>query len=348
MNSTTNAVFKAEQTAMKPESLKETKPEGFRVSNRRARLWVIATGVFFLLAVGVFMTYDLKGSLEYALTLRGKKVLAMTLVGTGLATASVLFHTVSANRILTPSLIGLDSLYILIQTLAATFFGVFVYLRVDARVRFALALGIMMLFAIGLNKIFISKAATDLPLLILGGIVMGGMFGSISALGARLIDPNEYVTFQDLLFASFATINEQLLGFSILVVLVCLLVTWRYNRELDLMTLGRAPAIGMGSSFDRVNRIVMILVAVLVSVPTALVGPVRFLGLLASNAAYELTGSFRHRFTIPVASFFAASMLIAAQFIVEEVFGFRTRVSMVIGFVGGIAFVVLLMKEARR
>lgn len=315
-----------------------------RTTARRA---VILSLLGFAVAVAVFMSYDIQGSLSFALELRAKKLASMAIVGTGLATAAVLFHTISGNRILTPTLIGLDSLYILIQSLAVASFGALTFVGFDERIRFVIAVTIMVLFVLVLDALFLRRAVTDLPLMILGGIVLGGMFTALSALVARMLDPNEFLILEDLLFASFTLVNEDLLWFSGFAIVLMIAMVMCMRRRLDVVALGRPTAIGLGAEFDRLNRQLVVLIALLVAVPTALVGPVTFLGLLASNAAYEMTGTFRHHITVPVAALSATTMLIVAQFVLEELFDFGSRPSVIVGFVGGIAFIFLVMKEVR-
>ena len=129
---------------------------------------------------------------------------------------------------------------------------------------------------------------------------------------------------------------------------VALFAVWRMRYRLDAIALGHEHATSLGVDVDRTNRIAMALVAVLVAVPTALVGAITFLGLLTSNAVYLSTRTFRHRYTVPAAGLAGATTLIGAQFVIEEFFEFDTRASMVIAFFGGIAFIALLLKEQRR
>ncbi|MEM7274163.1 MAG: iron chelate uptake ABC transporter family permease subunit [Actinomycetota bacterium] len=316
-------------------------------TTRSWRMVLAAVVLAYVISTAVFMTYDIQGSLSFALELRAKKLLAMTLVGTGLATAAVLFHTITGNRILTPALIGLDSLYILIQSVSVAFFGALTFVSFDERIRFAIAVAIMVTFVLILNAIFLRRAATDLPLLVLGGIVLGGMFTSLTALVIRLLDPNEFLILEDLLFASFTLVNDELLLVSCAVIGLILVVVARMRRTLDVVALGRPTAIALGADYDRVNRRLIILISLLVAVPTALVGPVTFLGLLASNATYELTKSFRHHVTVPLSALSAATLLIAAQFLLEELFNFATRPSIIVGFIGGVTFIFLVVREVR-
>lgn len=313
----------------------------------RARVVLVALAMATVAAVVLFMTYDLRGSVSFALELRSRKVGGMVLVGVALGVATVLFHTITANRILTPSLMGFDSLYLLVQTSAAWMFGTFAFLSVDVRLRFALEVGVMMLFALALHRVFLRRASHDLPALLLVGVVLGGMFASLSSLVARLIDPNEFVTLQDQFFATFATVDEDLLGISAVAVAAVVLVVWRWTARLDVLALGRPTARSLGVDDTKLVDRTLLAVAVLVSVATALVGPITFLGLLVANLAYRLTGTFRHRYTLPVAGLAGAVAVVGAQFAIEEYLEFQTRASIVVSFVGGLYFIVLLLRELR-
>jgi iron complex transport system permease protein len=99
---------------------------------------------------------------------------------------------------------------------------------------------------------------------------------------------------------------------------------------------------------NRSVTIVLILVAILVSVSTALVGPVTFFGLLVANLAYLLAGTHKHRFVLPVAVFIAIICLVGGQLILERVFAFDTALSIIIEFLGGIVFLVLLIRGIAR
>ena len=299
-------------------------------------------------AAALFMTYDLKGSLAFALELRGRKLAGMTLVGFAVAYASVLFHTATQNRILTPSLMGFDALYILIQTGAAFVFGAVAFLSLDVRLRFGLEAAAMLGFAAVLYRLLFGRESRDLFRLVLAGIIAGTIFSSLTALLTRLIDPNEFMTLQDLLFANFSAMNQDLLLAAGAIAGATVLLTRPLWPRLDAAALGREPAINLGVNHRRLTRQCLAAIAVLVSVSTALVGPVAFLGLLVSNLAYQLTGTFRHRYTLAAAGLLAAFSLIGGQFVLQEVFASEVRLSVIISFAGGSYFILLLLRESRR
>lgn len=64
----------------------------------------------------LYLFQGLNGSFDYALPRRAIKVLAMVITGVAIAYSTVIFQTITHNRILTPSIMGLDSLYLLLQT----------------------------------------------------------------------------------------------------------------------------------------------------------------------------------------------------------------------------------------
>lgn len=315
---------------------------------RRARTTIAVLAAILGICVALFMTYDLKGSLDYALELRGRKVAGMAIVGFAVAYSSVLFHTATHNRILTPSLMGFDSLYILIQTLAAYFLGTTTFLLIDVRLRFGIEVVAMLAFAALLYRWLLGRGGRDVYVLVLVGIIMGTMFSSLTELVMRMIDPNEFSRLQDRLFASFSTINQDLLAVSAIAVAATTIISWPMLNRLDVVALGEEHATNLGVDHQRLVSRSLFVVAVLVSVSTALVGPVAFLGLLVANLAYQLTGTFRHRYTVPAAGLLGMIALIGGQFVLQEILEFKTRLSIIISFIGGIYFIFLLYREARK
>ena len=315
---------------------------------RRPALVLIGLTVLALAVSVLFMTWDLQGSLAFALKLRATKLAAMTMMGVGLGVATVVFHTITANRILSPAIIGLDRLYELIQSAAAWLIGILVFLQVDPRIRFLGLTAIMVGFTLGLVRAFLRRTTDDLHRMLLAGVVLGAVFTSLSSLVIRLIEPSEFTILQDSFYADFAAVEEELLVVAAAIMAVVLALVWRMRDRLDVMALGRDLAIELGVDHDRTTDQVMVAVALLVAVPTALVGPVTFLGLLVANLAYQMTDTFRHRVTIPAAALLGIATLVGAQLVLEELLAFQTRASIVVSFVGGVAFLVLVLREARR
>jgi iron complex transport system permease protein len=315
------------------------------VTRRRRVFWLL--GAAALLMIVLFLTVSLRGNLEYALILRGRKVLGLVLVGAAIAYSTALFQTVTNNRILTPSIMGFDSLFVLIQTGIVFFFGSSTLTALGPQFLFALETVAMVAFALLLYQWLFRGSSRSLYTLVLVGIILGTLFGSLGQLAARMIDPNEFLVLQDSFFASFNSIDPGLLVTSAVIFAACAVYGARLWRRLDVLALGPDTAVGLGVSYRSTVNQALVLVAVLVAVSTALVGPVTFLGLLVVNLARQLTGSHLHRFVLPASALLAVIALVGGQLVLERVFGLNTSLSIIINFVGGIYFIGLLIRESR-
>ncbi|GIN91051.1 putative ABC transporter permease protein YclO [Siminovitchia terrae] len=310
----------------------------------------VKMGILFLVALGLCLLYlfhDLNGSFDYALPRRVIKVLAMVITGAAIAYATVIFQTITHNRILTPSIMGLDSLYLLIQTFFIFFLGSEHITVVNKQVNFLLSVAAMIIFALLLYRFLFKKGQQSIYFLLLIGIIVGTFFQSISTFLQVLIDPNEFLIVQDRMFASFNNVNSDLVWLSLLFIVGVFAVGWRSVSSLDVMSLGRDTAINLGISYDKTARQMLILTAILISVSTALVGPITFFGLIVANLAYQFFHTYKHRILISGAILLSVIALVGGQWAVERVFTFSTTLSVIINFVGGVYFLYLLLKESR-
>ena len=252
------------------------------------------------------------------------------------------------NRILTPSILGLDSLYLLIQTAIIFLFGSATLLSMDSIALFLLCTGLMMAFSLLLYHFLFKREDQNIFFLLLVGIVFGTFFGSLTTFMEVLIDPNEFQIAQDIGFASFNRINTHILWVALVILLATILFSLRYWHYFDVLALGRENAINLGVDHQRIVKTLLILVAILTSVSTALVGPLTFLGLLVMNVTFEFIGDYRHRILIPAAMLLAIITLVIGQLLVTHLFTFKTTLSIIVNFVGGVYFIYLLLRANKK
>lgn len=318
------------------------------VNRRRAQIRLALLSVLAIIVMVGFMTIGVKGSWSFTLPFRGTKLVAMVLVGYSIALSTVMFQTITNNRILTPSIMGFDALYALIQTVLVFSIGAHAVSIANPKLMFLVEIVLMMGFSAILYRWLFSGEGRSLYLLMLVGIVFGVFFRSASGFLQRIIDPNDFVVLQDRLFASFNTIDSQLLGFSAAVIAIVTVIAWRIGHRFDVLSLGRETAIGLGVNHKRTTMIILMLVTVLVSVSTALVGPVTFFGLLVANLSYMIMPVTRHRYTIPAAVLIAVIALVGGQLILERLFAFNTALGIIIEFLGGLFFIIMLVRGVAR
>ncbi len=306
---------------------------------------LLVLGLLAATAIALFMTLGVAGSWSFALPFRAGKVATMLLVAYAVAVSTVLFQTATSNRILTPAIMGFDQLYVLIQTGLIFLLGSSTVAAADRRLIFAAEAGAMILFSLLLHWALFAGARRGLHMLVLAGVVTGVLFRSLAGFLQRVIDPNEFAFLQDRFFASFNNPHGGLLLVSALAVLGASLAGLRAVRAWDVLALGRDTAVSLGIAHGREVTRILAIVAVLVSVSTALVGPITFLGLLVANLAYMVVPSFRHRHLLPAAFLIAATCLVGGQTVLERVLAFDTNLRVVIDFLGGLAFLALLMRR---
>lgn len=303
--------------------------------------------VLFAAAAAGFMLVGARGSWSFLLEFRGTRLLALALVGAAIGVSTVMFQTVSGNRILTPSIMGLDALYLLIQSALVLLLGGTAYVQIDARLKFLAEAALMMLAASLLFAALLGRGRSDLHRLLLVGIIFGTLFRSLTNLVQRLIDPNEFAVLQGASFARFSTVDTELLAVSALMVAVGAGYGWAARHALDVVALGRETAVSLGVEHDRVTRRTLVAVALLVSATTALVGPVAFFGLLVASLAYVVFPEPRHALTLPAAGLIGAVALIAGQTVFERLLGMASTLSVVVEFAGGLLFLLLLLGRRR-
>ena len=315
---------------------------------RRPGVRLAILAVVAVASVLVFLTVGIVGSWDFAVPFRARKVYAMVLVAFAIGVSTVLFQTITDNRILTPSIMGFDSLYLLIQTLVVFVFGASALATADEQVKWVVEVAVMVAFSTVLFRWIFAGAKRSIYLLVLVGIVFGTLFRSLSSMMQRMLDPASFAVLSDASFASFNAVDEELMLLSAVAILLVSVVGMRMLRVFDVIGLGESHAIGLGVNHRRVVTIMLVLIAVLVSVSTALVGPITFFGLIVSNLAYTLLGSSRHLLVLPATVLLGVICLVGGQFILEHVFALDTALSVVIEFAGGILFIVLLLKRGVR
>lgn len=298
-----------------------------------------------VLCVVFFMTFNLKGNINYILTHRTWIVLTMILVAFSAATSTLLFQTVTNNRILTPSIMGFESLFVLIQTVVIFFIDAQGIPYIGIVGKFIFESLLLILFSLFLYRGLFNKLKQNLHLVLLIGIILGTLFRSFSNLLQRLMTPTEFAVLQSRIFATFTRAEPVLIVFSLVISCIIGLFLWRMRFRFDVLALGRDNAINLGIDYQKSVTIILLLVSVLVSISTALVGPFTFLGLLIANLAYSISGSSQHRFLLPTAFLLGIIFLVGGQMFLEHVLNMVGALSIVIEFIGGSLFIFLLLKK---
>ncbi|EHW7964287.1 iron chelate uptake ABC transporter family permease subunit [Campylobacter coli] len=291
----------------------------------------------------VFVFAGLKDFDEYALKNRFLQIAAIVIVAICIAISTVIFQTLCNNKILTPAIIGLDSLYMLLQSALVFSLGsanLSVY-RND--INFLITLACMVVFSLGLYKILFSSDKS-IYLIMLLGLIFGTLFSTLSSFFEILIDPDEFMIIQGRMFASFDNVAFDVLALAYIVTLLSFIWIFHYMKFLDPLSLGKDLSINLGINYQKISKHLMIIIAILTSTSTALVGPITFLGLLVVNITYELFKTAKHSILLLACILISILALLGGVFFVSRIFDYNTTISVIINFLGGIYFIYLVLK----
>ncbi|WP_296192271.1 iron chelate uptake ABC transporter family permease subunit [uncultured Microbacterium sp.] len=330
-------------SAAAPASLTDRLARAWR--SPRVRVWTLVA--LAALAIVLFLATGLPARWEYALGLRVRTALGITIAAAAVGASTVLFQTITANRILTPGIMGFDAIFLMIQALAAFVIGPWILVAAPGWASWLVQVLLMGGCIVGLYWWLFIRRRLDLHVIVLAGLVIGVLFRSLTAFLQRLLDPDTFAIVQNLAFASFTSIDAGLLWPTALLVVLGLCSLWPIRRSLDVLSLGEERAVSLGVEHRRVVMHVVIVIAVMVAASTALVGPVTFLGLIVANLAYGAVGH-RHARSIPAAIAIGVIALVGGQTLLQRVLGYATELPVVIEFIGGIFFLLLVLTGRAR
>ncbi len=213
----------------------------------KCRRRVVLLGVFSIALIILFIFTGIsKGNYDYVLPRRFLKVLAISLTAGSIAFSSMIFQTIANNRILTPSVLGLDSLYMFIQTFVVFIFGANNRAVMNSNFNFLISISLMVVFSMILYRFLFKREDKNIFFLLLTGLIFGTLFQSLAAFMQTIIDPNAFLVIQDKMFASFNKINTDVILISIIGILLVLAYVYDYVKVLEVMLLGREQAINLG------------------------------------------------------------------------------------------------------
>ena len=275
------------------------------------------------------------------------ELIAMLIAASAIGGASIVFQSIINNTIVTPCLLGMNSLYTLTHTAVVFAAGSGSILAANANAAFATDLVLMGITATVLYSYLFRKTNHNVLYVLLVGTVLTSFFGSIQSAMIRTMDPNEYDSLLSTLVASFSNINSEIILFTVIVLAAVVFALRKELALLDVITLGREQAINLGVDYDRTIRRLLLGVTLCIAAATAMVGPISFLGLIIANLARQFLKTYRHSFLITGSSLFGMLVLVGGQLAVEHVFSYAIPVSVFITAGGGIYFLYLLLRKEK-
>lgn len=278
---------------------------------------------------------------------RQNAIIAMAIAAICQAVGSVLFQSVTSNRIITPSILGFEAIYSTVNTAIMYFLGISGFMAIGGKKFFIfqiiLMVGICLLLFMGI----FNKKDGNIELMLLIGVILGQGLRSIAAFMRRLLSPSEFDILQAKLFASVNNSDSQYFALSIGIIFVVVAAIFLNTNKINVISLGKDVATNLGLNHKKATFLSLIAVAILISISTALVGPMTFYGFLVATLTYELAKTYDHKYLLLMAILLAFVILSGSYFIMNHIFNANGVVSILIELIGGIAFLMLIFKEEK-
>lgn len=270
--------------------------------------------------------------------LRIPKLISIYIIGSAIGVSSIVFQSITNNRILTPEIIGFDSLYLFIQSLTVFILPQLMY----TNTLYIINILIMSTLSVLVFR-YILKRYT-LYKLVLIGIIIGILLRSISTLLISIMSPNTFDILQTSMFANFSIIKLELLPISIIVVISVVSIFLNMKNELDVYSLGDKMSHSIGLDTTRTLKKSIFLISILVAVSVETIGPISFLGLFIANITKTIFDTYKHSILIPGSIYVGILLLIISVYLDDRVFIY-TNLPIVLDGLGSMYFIYLCIRR---
>ncbi|WP_290774895.1 MULTISPECIES: iron chelate uptake ABC transporter family permease subunit [unclassified Exiguobacterium] len=348
------AIRQQEHTRNQPSVTRETNRRASAFQSKRLErcYWIL---LILFLSGGVFSTIGLllynnpvpvdSPSFWPVVERRITAVITMAIAAICQSLATVAFHSITSNRIITPSLLGFDALYSTIQTSMIFFFGAGALVGFTGTSSFLTQVAIMLAMSLLLYGWLLSGKYANLQLMLLVGIILGTGLNSLSSFMRKMLAPSEFDILQARLFGSVTNADAAYFPIVIPVVLVVGLLLYFSSGRLNVVALGKEVATSFGVNHRGSVIYFLILISLLMSMSTALIGPLTFFGFLVATLSYQVAATYDHKYVFPMAFAIGFFVLTTAYFFMYHIFNTPSVVSVIIELFGGLIFLIVLLRK---
>lgn len=324
----------------------------FRSKKEEKKYWIL---LITLIVLGVFASYGLlvynnpvpidSPSFLPVVRRRMFALVAMIISAVCQSLSTVTFQSITSNRIITPSLLGFEALYSTIHTSTIFFFGSSAFINFSGIGSFVFQVVVMVLMCLILYGWLLSGKYGNLQLMLLVGVIMGTGLKSLSSFMRKLLAPSEFDILQARLFGSVNNADSEYFPLAIPVVIIAALLLLAYSKKLNVVSLGKDCSTSLGVKHQVHVIYALVLVSVLMSISTALVGPLTFYGFLVATLSYQAASTYDHRYIFPMALAIGFLIITGAYFFMYHIFRAQGVVSVIIEMFGGIVFLIVILRK---
>jgi iron complex transport system permease protein len=288
-----------------------------------------------------FIHHETTGNLATAiLQVRLPRILLAMLVGMSLAIAGSSFQGLFRNPLVSSQILGVSS--------GASFGAALAIVLSQSALVIQLSAFIFGLAAVGLALLIVRfYHASPTLTLVLAGVVIGSLFGSLVSLITYTADPNiKLPAIVFWLMGSLASSANQDLVFALPPMLVgitvLLLIRWRIN----VLSMGEEEAKALGVNTDRLRLIIVLCATMITSAAVSVSGVIGWIGLVIPHFGRILVGP-DHKMLLPTCLSLGGTYLLLMDNIARTATSAEIPIGIITGIIGAPVFAYLLTRGAR-
>ena len=319
---------------------------------KKTRILLVFLSVLVVLLIAAYLLIPTKNSTNvsnFILQRRLLKLLVIVIVSCAIPISTISFQTVVQNRFLTPGVLGMETLFVFIQS-GLDYFESLVGLNVEQSVFiYVVTIGVQIGLLLLLMNVSKGMMLSNFKVLLLLTMAFSMLLRNASTFLQVLMDPNEFDKLQSSLYPSFQKMNAQpgMIGVAVVLFGIIFILFIKMRHQLDTLHLGIDASVMLGINTKRLSKIVIVIVIILTSLSTVLVGPLQFLGFMIANLTYQLTKEYKHGVLWLFSAVLGLAIVLAAQLMVERIFLLTIPISVFIEGIGGVLYLILLVKGER-
>lgn len=264
------------------------------------------------------------------------RVIACIGAGAALAVSGAIIQGVLANRLASPSIIGVNAGAGLAVTVCSAigvvgglWFSLFAFLG-----------AFLTVLAVSLGA---SKWGASRGTVILIGVAINAFLGAFTDTLTTFIPELSIVT-NDFKIGDFSSVTYQRVLPAFILIAVAVIISTTVSNELDVLTLGEESAKSLGLNTSVARVIFLLLSALLAGAAVSICGLLSFVGLLVPHAVRRVSSS-KSKHLIPLCALFGAGFVTLCDTVARTVFApYELPVGIIMAFLGAPFFIFILIK----
>jgi iron complex transport system permease protein len=266
-------------------------------------------------------------------------------VGIALASAGVIFQGIFRNPMADPYIIGVSAGASFGATIGLLFTTSIRVLNISATNIFAFVGAIAATFIVyNISRI---RNKTSVLTLLLAGVALSALFSAINSF-IYIFRSHDLAKVIFWLMGGLTASSWQQLSVTGPIVLVLLLITGFFMKDLNLISLGDERAAQLGVNIDRVKVLLLVLASLSAAAAVSVAGIIGFVGLITPHIVRIIVGP-DHRILYPTSAIAGAVLLLGSDTIARMALSPREiPVGIITSVIGVPFFIYLLMRSKKK